>query len=326
MIDSRMLYKKDLETPEYVAILKNIFDADGMLYDGIMSNINANPVVGIRDDVLRLIQERVNEVRRFAKDSSTLAWFIRQTNNSTVGSDWYAWILDHATWIEEMSIDNFSVLFDQILEFQLSVEDFTELYEESNDFYDLLTAIQNFDTEKYADEKPAEQEDDAEDKEVVASFQDETVEKQKSNEIVHAQSVKPEVKEPDVSHIFDNILTVMSKDDANASSLSMQNKLSSMLSNLQDNITELSNFAYEMIHNWNNERQEMERMRALFQLQQQVLASQSTKLNEMRNLLNQKDEEIRESMQRDMEHEELAKKIAELNSLSEKTSAYPRVY
>ena len=128
-------------------------------------------------------------------------------------------------------------------------------------------------------------------------------------------------REQEVSNIFGNLLTVMSEDNAK-NTISMQNELAQIIANFQTSYNQMSTFAYDLIHQWNCDRQEMERLKALFQLQQQVLSSQTMKINELRNLLDQKDNEIKKSVQRELKQEEISKKIMELNSLSEETTSF----
>ena len=59
----------------------------------------------------------------------------------------------------------------------------------------------------------------------------------------------------------------------------------------------------------------MERLEALYKLQQKVLFSQQKKINEMRNIISNLQFQLNEAGKMDIKREELKKKLSEVQSL-----------
>ncbi len=330
MSEGRMLFKNDLDSnEEYQDILKAIKGENATLYYCLMENISKNTTVGIREDVLMMIAQNVGRISNFLHDDiGRVTYFALLTNNSGIGAEWYEWMLSQDNWITAIGMDNFFILIGEIQEHHISLESFKEIYSSEDDFADILKKISD-----YKEEQLKEEQADFQEEMQNASETDAAQKQLEENETAEvAEAGQTEVcteqnllsREQEVSNIFGNLLTVMSEDNVK-NNISMQNELSKIIASFQTSFNEISTFAYDLIHQWNSDRQEMERLKALFQLQQQVLSSQTMKINELRNLLNQKDNEIRESVQRDIKHEEINKKIMELKSLSEETAGFNHI-
>ncbi len=326
MSEGRMLFKNDLDSnEEYQDILKAIKGENATLYYCLMENISKNTTVGIREDVLMMIAQNVGRISDFLHDDiGRVTYFALLTNNSGIGAEWYEWMLSQDNWITAIGMDNFFILIGEIQEHHISLESFEKIYSPEDDFADILGKINDYQNERMEEhtgvdyQEEAQSASEAENDNVTENEAAEVTEAVQSEISTEQNSVS---REQEVSNIFGNLLTVMSEDNAK-NTISMQNELAQIIANFQTSFNEMSTFAYDLIYQWNSDRQEMERLKALFQLQQQVLSSQTMKINELRNLLEQKDNEIKKSVQRELKQEEISKKIMELKSLSEETTSF----
>lgn len=328
MSEGRMLFKNDLDSnEEYQDILKAIKGENATLYYCLMENISKNKTVGIREDVLMMIAQNVGRISTFLHDDiGRITYFALLTNNSGIGAEWYEWMLAQDNWITAMGMDNFFILIGEIQEHNISLESFEKIYSPEDDFADILGKINVYQDEQIEEHTVADYQEEAQPDSESENLSDNITENEAAEVAEAVQSEisteqNPMSREQEVSNIFGNLLTVMSEDNAK-NTISMQNELAQIIANFQTSYNQISTFAYDLIHQWNSDRQEMERLKALFQLQQQVLSSQTMKINELRNLLDQKDNEIKKSVQRELKQEEISKKIMELKSLSEETTSF----
>lgn len=331
MSEGRMLFKNDLDSnEEYQDILKAIKGENANLYYCLIENISKNTTVGIREDVLMMIAQNVGRISNFLHDDiGRITYFALLTNNSGIGAEWYEWMLSQDNWITAIGMDNFFILIGEIQEHHISLESFKKIYSPEDDFADILKKINDYQDEQIKEHTGIDAQEEIQS---VSEAEDLSENVTESEAVDVAEAGQTEIsteqntmsREQEVSNIFGNLLTVMSEDNAK-NTISMQNELSQIIANFQTSFNEMSTFAYDLIHQWNSDRQEMERLKALFQLQQQVLSSQTMKINELRNLLEQKDNEIKKSVQREMKQEEISKKIMELKSLSEETTSFSHI-
>lgn len=331
MSEGRMLFKNDLDSnKEYQDILKAIKGKNATLYYCLMEKISKNKTVGIREDVLMMIAQNVGRISTFLHDDiGRITYFALLTNNSGIGAEWYEWMLAQDNWITAIGMDNFFILIGEIQEHNISLESFEKIYSLEDDFADILGKINDYQDEQIEEHTVADYQEEAQPDSEAENLSDNITENEAAEVAEAVQSEisteqNPMSREQEVSNLFGNLLTVMSEDSAK-NTISMQNELSQIIANFQSSFNEMSTFAYDLIHQWNNDRQEMERLKALFQLQQQVLSSQTMKINELRNLLDQKDNEIKKSVQRELKQEEISKKIMELKSLSEETTGISHI-
>lgn len=85
------------------------------------------------------------------------------------------------------------------------------------------------------------------------------------------------------AEMFNSLITVMSiKKDGDNSARTVSDNLNKIVAKFQLAASELAAYSSEVVHEVENDKEEIKRLNALLNLQQRVMSSQQNKINEMR--------------------------------------------
>jgi dsDNA-specific endonuclease/ATPase MutS2 len=96
----------------------------------------------------------------------------------------------------------------------------------------------------------------------------------------------------------------------------VQDNINAILAKFQVTVSELTSYATNIVRDWEKDKEEIERLKALNEIQQKVISNQQTKINEMRNQLVRTNEKLQAVKLSEMKSEAIKQKISELDSLA----------
>ena len=327
MSTSQMLKSKDIESNEYKDRLKVLSLSNPNLYQFIIGASKEASFPGIREDVLSYIFDHHEDFR----DDHEYAYNISQfTCNPKIDPAWYQWLNENSEEISaKIPIIDFCLILSEAVEKNVSLSDFKKLYDKHS--ADPLYIFEDLDSYSggisSSDEHSPESDSSGTDKEEKAvesrtkTLSEEVSEDKAEKTAVYVGNAENVVspddeglsslpsynREPEYAQMFNNLLTIMT-DRHDNERFDMQNKVSGHLS-------ELSVLFSNIFRLWESDKNEMERLEALYKLQQKVLYNQQKKINEMRNTIANLQFQLNEAGKMDIKREEIKKKISEVQSM-----------
>ena len=119
------------------------------------------------------------------------------------------------------------------------------------------------------------------------------------------------------AEMFNSLITVMSiKKDGDNSARTVSDNLNKIVAKFQLAASELAAYSSEVVHEVENDKEEIKRLNALLNLQQRVMSSQQNKINEMRGEIVRLNTRIQNAERTEMRREAINQKISELQSLT----------
>lgn len=299
-----VVFIDELLDGELFQCMEMIKEHNSILYNTLYDNLK-NHTVGIRDDVLKYLSENVNQLitgSEYAFHIANLAM------NPKVAVGWYA-MLNNVVKESPISLDDLMVVINQMVEKGMSLDEAVEILDkEDTDIVKMFELV-----EKY--QNPAlltqEESNEADNKEIKAESKD------------MGKMEPAEVKEVGQSSeyvaLFDDLLTVMStKGGGSACSvLDIQEHLNRILAKFQVALTEITAYSTDIIREWEKDKDEIKRMKALYAIYQNLMRRQQSKINELQNENLRLQAVIEEAEKKAMNRRELSEKISELQMLAD---------
>ena len=118
--------------------------------------------------------------------------------------------------------------------------------------------------------------------------------------------------------IFGDLLTVMTcgkKDDENTI-YPIQNKYNEILSGLQSGLNDAGILFGEIIHEWEVDKEEILRLKAIYNMQQRMLASLQQRLHESEEEIFRLQAVVRDAEKMEIHYESINKKVQEIQELA----------
>jgi hypothetical protein len=308
-----ILSKKDLETDER---FKALSSSNPNLYQYLSGMSKEAAFPGIREDVFSFICNHCSDI----SDDHEYAYNITQFScNAKMDPAWFEWLNEKRPEIsDKIPIIDFCLIIAEAVEKDVPLAAFKQIYErhaadplyifEDLDHYmeESLSSndvpVEDTDKEKRSklEEQPVEEAD------VCKALSEDTsiCKSEISNDVTETPSYN---KEPEYAEMFSNLLTIMT-DKHNDERFDIQGEV-------QSHISEISVLFSTIFRMWNSDKDEMERLEALYKLQQKILCSQQKKINEMKNTITKLQYQLNEAGKMDIKRDEIRKKIAEVQSL-----------
>ena len=290
-----------MNEPGYKEMLDKLHEVNDVLYQAIIHKLHSGAF--IRDDVLDLFTEIGNTVDT---DDDFLYQFIMLVENEKVSPGWFVWfnvyhndynfispadvVLTIQTSIaKDVPIDIFKRAFDNhesnILDVQKKIADAMDSTIHENDPDDGVSAV----TSVSMDNPPAVSND-------TENFAE---------------------RSADNVGVFDNLMVLITAGKDSGSDLrDIEASLNGYINSLQSFVRDLTVFTNNVIRGWENDRREIDRLKALYDIEKKLLSGQQEKIISMDHEITRLTDKLRSAEKGEMRREELYKKIGELRTLA----------
>ena len=210
-----------------------------------------------------------------------------------------------------VDVDDFSVVFIEAVEKDIPLQQIKKLFGSETDQLLIYQKIVDYEPETFnetADEVPESDND-------VNSLLEIPNQGDGAEKIDDKECDKQE--DSGYAEMFNSLITVMSiKKDGDNSARTVSDNLNKIVAKFQLAASELAAYSSEVVHEVENDKEEIKRLNALLNLQQRVMSSQQNKINEMRGEIVRLNTRIQNAERTEMRREAINQKISELQSLT----------
>lgn len=225
---------------------------------------------------------------------------------------------EHLEWVDSflkkntaVDVDDFSVVFIEAVEKDIPLQQIKKLFGSETDQLLIYQKIVDYEPETFnetADEVPESDND-------VNSLLEIPNQGDGAEKIDDKECDKQE--DSGYAEMFNSLITVMSiKKDGDNSARTVSDNLNKIVAKFQLAASELAAYSSEVVHEVENDKEEIKRLNALLNLQQRVMSSQQNKINEMRGEIVRLNTRIQNAERTEMRREAINQKISELQSLT----------
>lgn len=307
-----MVYMKNLPDADITKMLSAIKGRNEMLYDAIYDVLDS--VQGVRKDILAYFAEHAGEFGQTKEHFDILSLLIER-NEFT--AEWYSWLNEYLRSEPHIRIDDIGILLNEAVEKNISLDELKAIVEGKESLVEVFPMLKKEENDAEGQQIPKYDEDATC---VVAEVSD-GLEPLENNGIVLPQkenSLRTVRENEPYFGLLNDMLTVMSgaghgeKDSV----INVQDNLNQISAKFQSALKELSAYSTEIVREWEKDRDEMERQKALYHIYQNIIHNQQRKINEMRNEINRLNVLRKAEKKRAQGREALNQKITELQLLA----------
>lgn len=299
MEDYRLITMKECEEVELQKCMDTIKEKNILLYKSIMRCLKKEDFKGMRDDVLHCLADNAD---RFENDKNMEISFqiADLLQDQRIKPEYFEWLISYwnTTTLTPSAV---IVLFMMALDKKLRLEEIQFCFE-SEDEMSIFERIEG--------------------------YSNEDKEQNESNAITVVNTEKGNVQNPEneqqirnrngIVSVFSDLLTVMSSSkqfDGNDTVL-FQKKFTELMTCLQNNINEVNAFAGEIIHEWEKDKDEVRRLRAIYNIQQSALSRQQQNLYDAEDEISRLQAAVRDAEKMEQHYETISQKVEEIQKLT----------
>ena len=305
--ECRIIYLKDKTMSDVSDIFSKLEQNNKALYRFVCSNLQKDASLGVREDVLQYIS---GVAEQFGTDQRFLFQIAGFMNNLKITPEHLEWVDSFLKKNTAVDVDDFSVVFIEAVEKDIPLQQIKKLFGSETDQLLIYQKIVDYEPETFnetADEVPESDND-------VNSLLE--IPKQEDGaEKIDDKECDKQV-DSGYAEMFNSLITVMSmKNDGDNSARTVSDNLNKIVAKFQLAASELA-YSSEVVHEVENDKEEIKRLNALLNLQQRVMSSQQNKINEMRGEIVRLNTRIQNAERTEMRREAINQKISELQSLT----------
>lgn len=306
--ECRIIYLKDKNMSDVSDIFSKLEQNNKALYRFVCSNLQKDASLGVREDVLQYIS---GVAEQFGTDQGFLFQIAGFMNNLKITPEHLEWVNSFLKKNTAVDVDDFSVVFIEAVEKDIPLQQIKKLFGSETDQILIYQKIVDYEPETFnetADEVPESDND-------VNSLLEIPKQEDGAEKIDDKECDKQE--DSGYAEMFNSLITVMSiKNDGDNSARTVSDNLNKIVAKLQLAASELAAYSSEVVHEVENDKEEIKRLNALLNLQQRVMSSQQNKINEMRGEIVRLNTRIQNAERTEMRREAINQKISELQSLT----------
>lgn len=295
--------------PDVSDIFSKLEQNNKSLYRFVCNNLQKDASLGVREDVLQYIS---GVAEQFGTDQRLLFQIAGFMINLKITPDHLEWVDSFLKKNTAVDVDDFSVVFIEAVEKDIPLQQIKKLFGSETDQLLIYQKIVDYEPETFnetADEVPGS-DNDVNSLLEIPKQEDEAAEK-----IDDKKCDKQE--DSGYAEMFNSLITVMSiKKDGDNSARTVSDNLNKIVAKFQLAASELAAYSSEVVHEVENDKEEIKRLNALLNLQQRVMSSQQNKINEMRGEIVRLNTRIQNAERTEMRREAINQKISELQSLT----------
>lgn len=306
--ECRIIYLKDKNMSDVSDIFSKLEQNNKALYRFVCSNLQKDASLGVREDVLQYIS---GVAEQFGTDQRFLFQIAGFMNNLKITPEHLEWVDSFLKKNTAVDVDDFSVVFIEAVEKDIPLQQIKKLFDSETDQLLIYQKIVDYEPETFnetADEVPESDND-------VNSLLEIPNQGDGAKKIDDKECDKQE--DSGYAEMFNSLITVMSiKKDGDNSARTVSDNLNKIVAKFQLAASELVAYSSEVVHEVENDKEEIKRLNALLNLQQRVMSSQQNKINEMRGEIVRLNTRIQNAERTEMRREAINQKISELQSLT----------
>ena len=300
----RVIYFKDKDTPGISDLFTSLEQNNKGLYRLVCSNLQKDSSLGVREDVFKYISEKAEQ---FGTDQRFLFHIAGFMCNLKITPEHMRWVDSFLKENAAVDIDDFSVVFNEAVEKDIPLSQIKLLFGNETDQLVIYQKIVDYEPGMFVDS--VESKKDTGDTSVVEVPDVNPISEKSVESVSH--------EDTSYAEMFNNLITVMSlKNDGDDSVHAINDNLNKIIAKFQLAVSELASYSSEVVHEVENDKEEIKRLNALLNLQQRVMANQQTKINEMRGEIVRLNTKIQNAEKTEMRREAINQKISELQSLT----------
>lgn len=235
------------------------------LYRFVCSNLQKDASLGVREDVLQYIS---GVAEQFGTDQRFLFQIAGFMNNLKITPEHLEWVDSFLKKNTAVDVDDFSVVFIEAVEKDIPLQQIKKLFDSETDQLLIYQKIVDYEPETFnetADEVPESDND-------VNSLLEIPNQGDGAKKIDDKECDKQE--DSGYAEMFNSLITVMSiKKDGDNSARTVSDNLNKIVAKFQLAASELAAYSSEVVHEVENDKEEIKRLNALLNLQQRVMSS-----------------------------------------------------
>lgn len=308
--ESKILYREDMKTERMLEILATIKKKNETLAMFIEQKLDLEGGLGVREDVLLYFSNCADYI---TKEPAFIHNLVELIKNKNISPKWYEWINSYYRNPHPFSMDDFFIVLNDGIEKGIPFESIKIIFEKGKE--DILSVYTEI--EKYTGGQGWLDDDIEEEDSAYWGM----APKNKGMVTTHpgVDVVDPfRDKEMDYGGLFKNLLSVVTSENKENVLAPVQEHLSQYAGTLQNFANEITAFSMSLIQKWQNDKDEIQRIKALYELEHHLVIGQQKKINEMRGEIIRLNEKIQDAERAEQQQEIINQKISELQSLSGK--------
>lgn len=276
------------------------------LYRFVCSNLQKDASLGVREDVLQYIS---GVAEQFGTDQRFLFQIAGFMNNLKITPEHLEWVDSFLKQNTAVDVDDFSVVFIEAVEKDIPLQQIKKLFGSETDQLLIYQKIVDYEPGTFNETADAESNNDV-------NFLLEIPKQEDGAEKIDDKECDKQ-EDSGYAEMFNSLITVMSiKNDGDNSARTVSDNLNKIVAKFQLAASELAAYSSEVVHEVENDKEEIKRLNALLNLQQRVMSSQQNKINEMRGEIVRLNTRIQNAERTEMRREAINQKISELQSLT----------
>ena len=306
----KLICENDLKHEKVKVKMDEIKEKNEKLYNYIMINLMSDGSLGIRDDILHYISEKIEGFRTEQEYVYNIASLIC---NVKVTIPYLEWINAYFNGNPKIHISEFTIILNEAIEKDIPLKEIKRIFSDENDAVVILGKIADYEP----DNVPA---DNKEESSVILkndelSKQVPSVKEGFPQKINKETSVMPEV--------FNSLLNAMTYRNSNEDDMiAIQNNINQIIAKFQLASTELTSYSNILIREWEKDREEIQRLKTLNKMLQSLLTENQKKMHDLRNENVRLIEKIQAAEQSERSKDMFGKKLMELQELLNETTSY----
>lgn len=295
----RIVYMKDKDETGIVDLFRTIEKENYKLSQFIMENLKKDSSIGIREDVLSYVSENAAS---FGENQSYLFNIAGFLNNLKITAE-------HLTWVNELFVGNkesrfpiedFAIVFTEAVENDIPLAKIKEFFSTGEDEIAIYEKVVSYVPDSNLQET------------ITIESAEEPLPQGDEKEYTVS---KPD--EPGYADIFGNLVTALGfKGDSTESIHTVNDNMNKIAAKFQLATSEFSVYASEIVHEMETDKKEIERLKAILDLQQRMMTSQQNKINGLQNEIIRLNCKLQDAEKTEMRREAINQKISELQNLT----------
>lgn len=310
MAEHNILTMEDMKKNSEQILLNEIKSKNHLLFSFIEELLLKNSSQGIREDVFRYLSANAEHIGN-KKDELNYEYFIsNMALDISMGPEWYEWFDEYFDRENHLDTDDFAYLINEsYTERKIPLKDLKDLFNKGqNDVLAILDMIIQYVPDPVIDDMTKAEPDNSS-----------TIEHNQI--IVEDAHTSGGTEHYGYVEMFDNLLSVMSYKGTEETSIAgVQNEMNKVLAKFQLATTEMSTLVVEMLKNWEKDKDELKKMKSLYSIQQNLLASQQHTISNLKMDIVKLKNRLSETEKSDLQRISLNNKLLEIQGLMSELS------
>lgn len=289
---------EDMDSRELRNYLVMIGDKNEQLYKKLLHVLKQDDFQGMREDVLKCFADNAGNIRQ---DNEFVFYLLSLIEDLRITPDYYVWLIEYCN-NTDIDISDVMISFTVAIEKNMPLEAIKECFD-SDDFLLIFESIEQYREAESQEDKQNTDRDDAE-------------------EMILTEESGKSIEDNGMVSVFGDLLTIMTmgKSREEGVILSAQDRFEGIVSALRQSVDDVSSFFAKIVHEWDMDKEEILRLKAIYNIQQRVLSNQHQKMYEADREIARLRAALYEAEKRESQYETISKKVLELQTMTASSS------